>query len=179
MPTKDKQEFRATPRAPVKGAIADAFQDLHTNYLRKQFGFDNPVTEAISEFLGIPAFAKMMDNLSYGESPFKGKGETFQLKPWAVEGLVSLPAGAATQTGLKLVRNLPAAIKHGATEFAKASAGTASHVVKPQGNLNFTPSVLAEMLKGPEKQKLGDFIKQVKGMKGLTAEGKKSTMAAL
>lgn len=179
MPTKDKQEFRATPRAPVKGAIADAFKDLHTNYLRKQFGFDNPVTEAISEFLGIPAFADMMNRLSYGESPFKGKGETLQLKPWAVEGLVSLPAGAAAETGLRLVRNLPAAIKHGATEFAKASAGTASHVVKPKGNLNFTPSVLAEHLKGPERQKLGDFIKQIKGMKGLTAEGKKSTMAAL
>lgn len=179
MPTKDKQEFRATPRAPVKGAIADAFQDLHTNYLRKQFGFDNPVTEAISEFLGIPAFAKMMDNLSYGESPFKGKGETLQLKPWAVEGLASLPAGAAAESGLRLIKNLPAAIKHGATEFAKSSAGAASHVVKPKGNLNFTPSVLAENLKGPDKQKLGDFIKQVKGMKGLTAEGKKSTMAAL
>lgn len=132
--SKDKQEFRATPRAPVKGAIADAFQDLHTNYLRKQFGFDNPVTEAISEFLGIPAFAKMMDNLSYGESPFKGKGETLQLKPWAVEGLASLPAGAAANTGLKFVKNLPAAIKHGATEFAKASAGTRSQVIRQKGS---------------------------------------------
>lgn len=134
MPTKDKQEFRATPRAPVKGAVADAFKDLHTNYLRKQFGFDNPVTEAISEFLGIPAFADMMDRLSYGESPFKGKGETLQLKPWAVEGLASLPAGAAAESGLRLIKNLPAAIKHGATEFAKASAGTRSQVIRQKGS---------------------------------------------
>ncbi len=177
MPTKDKQEFRATPRAPVKGAIADAFSDLHTNYLRKQFGFDNPVTEAISEFLGIPAFAKMMDNLSYGESPFKGKGETLQLKPWAVEGLASLPAGAAAETGLRLVRNLPAAIKHGATEFAKSAggAGARSHVIRTKGSQtlpNFFERTLQDMKRkthmghDPDKalliygQKIADAIAQ-------------------
>ena len=52
-------------------------------------------------------------------------------------------------------------------------------VVKPVGNLNLRPSVLASQLKGPEKQKVGDFIKQINGMKGLTKEGKEGALASL
>ena len=148
-------ELRATPRSEAIGAIADAAQELHNNYLRKQFGFDNPVTEAISEFMGIPAFANMMNRLSYGESPIAGKGQTLKIKPWMVDGLMSLPAGAVAETGLRTIRSLPAALKHGATEFAKASGGARSQVIKPKG---------AQTLGNILDAELRDFKKRPMGM---------------
>lgn len=151
--SESTSEVRATPRSGALGAIADATKALHDNYLKAQAGYSNPVTEAVSTFLGIPAFAEMMDRLSYGESPFKGKGQTLKVKDWAIDGLVSLPAGAVAETGLRTIRSLPAAIRHGATEFAKATAATApSRVIKPKGAQTVTSrleSELDEMKKRP------------------------------
>jgi len=134
--TEDRQSFKATPRLGTLGKIADATKYLHNNYLKAQAGYDNPVTEAISNLAGIPAFAEMMDRLSYGDSMFKGKGETLKLQDWAVDGLSSVPAGVAANLGVKVVKSIPGALKHGATSFAKASAGTASNVVRPKGSQN-------------------------------------------
>ncbi len=64
-------------------------------------------------------------------------------------------------------------------QAAKPAAQAAKSVVKPLGSLNLRPSVTAGHLKGPEKQKAGDFIKQIHGMQGLTKEGKQSALAQL
>jgi hypothetical protein len=90
--TEDRMSFRATPRSGALGKIADATKYLHENYLKAQGGYSNPVTDAISNLAGVPAFAEMMDRLSYGDSMFKGKGETLKLQDWAVDGLSSVPA---------------------------------------------------------------------------------------
>lgn len=134
--TEDRQSFRATPRSGTLGKIADATKYLHENFLKAQAGYSNPVTDAISNLAGVPAFAEMMDRLSYGDSMFKGKGETLKLQDWAVDGLSSVPAGVATNLGIKVVKSIPGALKHGATSFAKASAGTTSNVVRPRGSQN-------------------------------------------
>jgi hypothetical protein len=141
----DKQEFRATPRSGALGTIADATKKLHDNYLKAQAGYANPVTETISNLLGIPAFADMMDRMSYGEPLTKGRGETLQLKPWAVEGLASLPAGVATETSLRVIKSLPGALKHASQEFAKASVAGAPHVIKPKGAQTITEHVQKEL----------------------------------
>lgn len=134
--TEDRQSFRATPRSGTLGKIADATKYLHENYLKAQGGYSNPVTDAISNLAGVPAFADMMDRLSYGDSMFKGKGETLKLQDWAIDGLSSVPAGVATNLGIKVIKSIPGALKHGATSFAKASAGTTSNVVRPRGSQN-------------------------------------------
>ena len=132
--TEDRQSFKSTPRSGTLGKIADATKYLHENYLKAQGGYSNPVTDAISNLAGVPAFADMMDRLSYGDSMFKGKGETLKLQDWAIDGLSSVPAGVATNLGIKVIKSIPGALKHGATSFAKASAGTASNVVRPRGS---------------------------------------------
>ena len=134
--TEDRMSFSPTPRSGTLGKIADAAKALHENYLKAQAGYSNPVTEAISNMMGVPAFAEMMDRFSYGDSMFKGKGETLKLQDWAVDGLSSVPAGLATKVGLNVVKSIPGALKHGATSFAKASAGTTSNVVRPRGSQN-------------------------------------------
>jgi len=73
----------------------------------------------------------------------------------------------------------PYAARHAVNVAEKYGVSPLMNIVKPEGNLNFRHSVIAESLKGPEKQKVSDFVKQVKGMQGLTKEGKKSAMAAL
>ena len=132
--TEDRQSFKATPRSGTLGKIADATKYLHENYLKAQGGYSNPVTDAISNLAGVPAYADMMDRLSYGDSMFKGKGETLKLQDWAVDGLSSVPAGVATNLGIKVIKSIPGALKHGATSFAKASAGNVSNVVRPRGS---------------------------------------------
>ena len=134
--TEDRQSFKATPRSGTLGKIADATKYLHENYLKAQGGYSNPVTDAISNLAGVPAFADMMDRLSYGDSMFKGKGETLKLQDWAIDGLSSVPAGVATNLGVKVIKSIPGALKHGATSFAKASAGNVSNVVRPKGSQN-------------------------------------------
>lgn len=53
----------------------------------------------------------------------------------AATGLGQLGGGFYTGPGspFRLVGAIPGALKHGAEEFAKASAGSASHVIKPKG----------------------------------------------
>lgn len=48
---------------------------------------------------------------------------------------------------------------------------TASAAVKPEGNLNFTPSIRTDMLKGPETQTVSSLLNQLPGIPGLTASG--------
>jgi hypothetical protein len=51
-----------------------------------------------------------------------------------------------------------------------AEAGK-SYIVKPEGNLNLTPIVRAESLKGPDKQTVGNFMRQVQSIPGVTKAG--------
>lgn len=50
-------------------------------------------------------------------------------------------------------------------------ASPASFIVKPEGNLNFTPSITADMLKGPETQTVSSFLNQLPSVSGLTLSG--------
>jgi hypothetical protein len=47
----------------------------------------------------------------------------------------------------------------------------ASYIVKPEGNLNFTPNIRTDMLKGPETQTVSSLLNQLPGIPGLTASG--------
>ena len=55
----------------------------------------------------------------------------------------------------------------------------AANVVKPEGNLNFTPFAAVENLKGPDIQTVGSFVNQIKGKPGVTAAGLEEGLAKL
>lgn len=48
---------------------------------------------------------------------------------------------------------------------------TASAAVKPEGNLNFTPNIKADILKGPDIQPVSSLLNQLANAQGLTASG--------
>jgi hypothetical protein len=75
------------------------------------------------------------------------------------------------------VRGVPQMLQDAAIQ-AYGPGATASHVVPPQGNLNLTPHVAAETLKGPDRQPVGNFLKQLQGTPGITKEGLEEGLAA-
>ena len=57
---------RATPQNAALGYIARALQGTH-NFVSKPFGYENPPVQMLSELLGVPATARTIERMSYGE----------------------------------------------------------------------------------------------------------------
>jgi len=136
-------------------------------FARKPFGYENPPAAIISDLLQIPAMTRTVENINYGSPLTHGTSPISKYLPrlnkdtaGAIEGAINLVPAVGPL--VRATKNMPIGM-----------------VVKPVGNLNLRPSVLASQLKGPEKQKVGDFIKQINGMKGLTKEGKEGALASL
>jgi hypothetical protein len=156
-------EFRAREeKFPLLGATGRALQSVD-EFARKPFGYENPPAAIISDLMQIPALTRTIENINYGSPLTYGTGTARQLSKdtkGAAEAALNLAPAAGPL--VRATKNMPIGM-----------------VVKPVGNLNLRPSVLATALKGPEKQKVGDFIKQINGMKGLTKEGKEGALASL
>jgi hypothetical protein len=160
-------EFRAREeKFPLLGATGRALKSVD-EFARKPFGYSNPPAEIISDLMQIPALTRTIENINYGSPLTHGTSSVSQYLPklnkdtaGAIEGAVNLVPFAGPL--VRATKNMPIGM-----------------VVKPVGNLNLRPSVLASAFKGPEKQKVGDFIKQINGMKSLTKEGKAGALASL
>ena len=156
-------EFTArAEQYPLLGALGRVVSKAD-EFARKPFGYENPPAAMISDLLQIPALTRTVENINYGSPLTYGTGTARQLTKdtkGAIEGALNLAPAAGPL--VRATKNIPIGM-----------------VVKPVGNLNLRPSVLASQLKGPEKQKVGDFIKQINGMKGLTKEGKEGALASL
>ena len=156
-------EFTArVEQYPLLGALGRAVSKAD-EFARKPFGYENPPAAMISDLLQIPALTRTVENINYGSPLTYGTGTARQLTKdtkGAIEGALNLAPAAGPL--IRATKNMPIGM-----------------VVKPVGNLNLRPSVLASHLKGPERQKVGDFIKQINGMKGLTKEGKEGALASL
>jgi hypothetical protein len=156
-------ELRAREeKFPLLGATGRVLQSVD-EFARKPFGYENPPAAIISDLMQIPALTRTIENINYGSPLTYGTGTARQLTKdtkGAAEAALNLAPAAGPL--VRATKNLPIGM-----------------VVKPVGNLNLRPSVLATALKGPEKQKVGDFIKQIQGMKGLTKEGKEGALASL
>jgi hypothetical protein len=158
-------------------------------FARKPFGYENPPAAIISDLLQIPAMTRTVENINYGSPLTHGTSPISKYLPrlnkdtaGAIEGAINLvpavgPLARATKAGVRAAA--PYAAKQALDITERFGVSPVMNVVKPVGNLNLRPSVLASQLKGPEKQKVGDFIKQINGMKGLTKEGKEGALASL
>jgi hypothetical protein len=82
-----------------------------------------PTTEDVSSYL--PAVVPTTAPLSRQHSA--GYGQTMG------EFIPTPGSGRVVQGGLNAIKSIPAAVQHGAQEFAKASAMGVPHVVKPKG----------------------------------------------
>jgi hypothetical protein len=182
-------EISARPEQyPLLGALGRAVAKAD-EFARKPFGYENPPAAIISDLLQIPALTRTAENINYGSPLTHGTSSVSKYLPrlnkdtvGAIEGAVNFipavgPLARATKAGVRAAA--PYAAKQALDVTERFGVSPMMNVVKPVGNLNLRPSVLASQLKGPEKQKVGDFIKQINGMKGLTKEGKEGALASL
>ena len=182
-------EFTArVEQYPLLGALGRAVSKAD-EFARKPFGYENPPAAIISDLLQIPALTRTVENINYGSPLTHGTSPISKYLPrlnkdtaGAIEGAINLvpavgPLARATKDGVRAAA--PYAAKQALDVTERFGVSPVMNVVKPVGNLNLRPSVLASHLKGPERQKVGDFIKQINGMKGLTKEGKEGALASL
>jgi hypothetical protein len=88
---------------PVKNkeahAMAKALDAIH-GFASKPFGYNNPPGEMVSEFLGIPATARTLERIGYGEPLTTGKGMTTKPREDTMEALMSVAPLAPATKGL-------------------------------------------------------------------------------
>jgi hypothetical protein len=95
----------------------------------------------------------------------------------AFTGAGTLSGGAGVATGARAASRGAQALAPAAGALAMRAAevgGMPVHgmgIVKPAGNLNFTPLARAEILKGSETQTAESFLNQLRGKPGVTKEG--------
>ena len=118
-------------------------------------------------------------DIQYTPSPIHGGStlQTFKFDPRALDVAATVqPLASAAMKGARAA--VPFAKDVAEMGFELAMQGKipgmpamASYVVPPQGNLNLTPVVNAQLLKGPEKQTVESFSKQLIGTPGVTGKG--------
>lgn len=91
-------EIKATPVKNKQAlGMSKALQAVH-GFASKPFGYNNPPGEMISEFLGIPATARTLERMGYGEPLTTGKGMTTKPREDTMEALMSVaPLAPATK----------------------------------------------------------------------------------
>ena len=96
---KDGGEMKATPaKRPEAVAAAEALNKLH-QFASKPFGYSNPPAEMLSEFLGIPAVAKTLERIGYGEPLTTGSGMTTKPREETIEAAMSVAPMAKVTKG--------------------------------------------------------------------------------
>jgi hypothetical protein len=69
-------ELKATPEAvPIAAVLGRSLHKFH-QFASKPFGYNNPPGQMVSEALGIPAMARTLERVGYGEPLTTGKGMT-------------------------------------------------------------------------------------------------------
>jgi hypothetical protein len=87
---KEGGEVKATPvkNKPAHG-MSKALHAVH-EFASKPFGYNNPPGEMISDFLGIPATARTLERIGYGEPLTTGKGMTTKPKDDTLDALMAV-----------------------------------------------------------------------------------------
>lgn len=80
----------ATPQAnPLLGLLAERLKQAQ-EFAAKPFGYSNPPAEMIMNLLGVPAVQQTAERLAYGEPLTTGRGMTTQIRPEAVEAVLTV-----------------------------------------------------------------------------------------
>lgn len=90
-------ELKATPEVkPISAALGRSLHKFH-QFASKPFGYSNPPGEMLSEALGIPATARTLERVGYGEPLTTGKGMTTKPRADTMDAAMTL-AGVAPLT---------------------------------------------------------------------------------
>ena len=135
-------ELRATPQNAALGAIARALQGTH-DFVSKPFGYENPPVQMLSELLGVPATARTIERMSYGEPLTTGRGMTTKPREDTVDAALTVapmigPLGRyAKRVGTNLVQTAP----YVARDIVESTTSPLrSYAVKPKGG-NWAPPI--------------------------------------
>lgn len=161
-------ELKATPRNSALGAIADALMRARELGDKAKI----PFTEL---GLGELVFGKTPEELnewSYGNAPLRVAGRgTGSLVPQLKQGraeqvadtMFTLPgAGPLAKASARAVKSVPGAVRHGAEQFAHASAAANPRVVKkPGGNWLHSEGTeyLDELVNRGDNPAIGDWVR--------------------
>ena len=131
---------RATPQNAALGYIARALQGTH-DFVSKPFGYENPPVRMLSEMLGVPATARTVERMSYGEPLTTGSGMTTKPREDTVDAALTVapmvgPLGRyAKRVGTNLVQTAPYVARD---IVESATSPLKSYAVKPKGG-NWAP----------------------------------------
>ena len=111
-----EQYFSPTPQEPISGALAAALQRV-LDYASKSGSYqkgreDNPVLPIAADALGLPAWQRTLERLSYGDRLTEGSGETLRLKnDTTAAAMTALPmAQALRKFATPAIEAMPAAL---------------------------------------------------------------------
>lgn len=94
----DGDSIKGTPQSPVLGLFSDGLGAIDRN-------LQGPFLGAVSSGMGIPAAARLFENMSYGSPPYSGTGMATRLSPDAaatVGGVLGLGAGFPPRMAAKV-----------------------------------------------------------------------------
>lgn len=129
-------ELRATPQSPALGAIANLLKQAYAPQRTQQM-------QGVAEFLGIPAVARTVERMSYGQPVTNLKKANVPLLPEDTAEaamLVAPPLASMTRrVGTNLVQTAP----YVARDIAQSmSSPLRSYVVKPKGGKTTAKSLV-------------------------------------
>jgi hypothetical protein len=119
--------LRPTPRGRVSGAIADALTGVD-EFARSPFGVNNPPGAFLSDLLGIPAVARTMDRVSYGEPLITGRNQTLRMLPDTAEAALTVAPGVSAAA-----RGVPALGRAAVRELGPTAAAAIERQLARQG----------------------------------------------
>lgn len=170
-------QMRATPQNATLGAIARALQGAH-EFAARPFGYDNPPGAFLSEMLGVPATARTVERLSYGQ-PITNIGKAnvpllpddtadaaMTVVPMA--GPLARAAGKGAKAGAKVVgQELNRAILDNSGSLAALvpQAAKPLYAVKPKGGNWLAGSVenAVQPLRSKPEWLSGEMINEAAG----------------
>jgi len=84
----DGDSIKATPQSPVLGLFSDGLGAIDRT-------LQGPFLGAVSSGMGIPAAARVLEDMSYGSPPYRGTGMATKLSPEAISAM----GGAVNMAG--------------------------------------------------------------------------------
>lgn len=142
-------------RNPAALGLGQALQKGH-EFVSKPFGYPNPPAEMISEFLGVPAIARTLERLGYGEPLTTGKGMTTKPKEDTVEALLSVAPLAPATKGMPV----GAVIKPKGGNWLTGSVERSLAPLRDSVSGPYNPTRRDEALKNWIDRNLANYVKK-------------------
>lgn len=166
----------------LKRQLSPIEQRLAGSYAKPENQWDiGTIVRELDPTYTIPRGIDTLSNVDYGalrdmllgkyqisKNPRQDLERAGQAALGTVEGIADVsPLALGIKPAIKAAKSLAPEM---ATMAERYSLDPNMYIVPPEGNLNFRPALEAERIKGPEKQRAGDILRQVQNKPGMTKE---------